>query len=114
MTVAVESVRDQVAAEAAKLTTACAALQAPLRRLCAPGLCKRFVAWHRRHLGPGHDFDHVPIAKHRSQRTLVTVDLHAGDSVANVGVHGVGEIEWCGALRQRDQRPLRREGEYVI
>ena len=55
-----------------------------------------------------------PFLQLRRQRQLPAVDHGADAGVADVGVHGVGEVDRRGIARQGDQPPLRREAEHLI
>ena len=62
----------------------------------------------------GQDHDFVAVAQHRRQRQLPAIDQRADTAVADVGVHGIGEINRRRAARQSDDPAFRREGEHLI
>ena len=45
---------------------------------------------------------------------MAAVDLGAHAAVAHRGVHGIGEVDGRGALRQRDELALGREAEHLV
>src|SRR5882757_9181796 len=66
----------------------------------------------RRRLGPrGHDLDLVAVGELGAERQHAAVDLGADAGVADLAVHGVGEIDGSRSARQGDQFALGREAE---
>ncbi len=62
----------------------------------------------------GDDLDLVAVLQLGAQRQDAAVDLGPDAGVADLAVHGVGEIHRRGAARQRDQPALRREAEHLV
>ena len=60
------------------------------------------------------DFDLVAVGEFGDQRGDLAVDLAADCGVADVGVHGIGEVDGVRPARQRDQLALRREAENLV
>ena len=60
------------------------------------------------------DHDFVAVAQPRIDGHVAAVDEGGDGLVADVGVHGVGEIERRRATRQGDQAALGREAEHLI
>ena len=68
-----------------------------------------------RRLGIREDDLHlVAVLELVHQRHVPAVDLCADAAVADIGVHGVGEIDGVGAARQGDEAALRREAEHLV
>ena len=57
----------------------------------------------------GDDLHGLAVAQHGAQRRQPPVDLGGDAAVADVGVHGVGEIHHRGAARQAQDLAARRE-----
>jgi hypothetical protein len=57
----------------------------------------------------GHDLDLVAAFQFRAQRHELVIDPRCGAMVADVGVHGVGEVDGGSAARQRHDLALGRE-----
>ena len=55
------------------------------------------------------DLDRLPVAQNRAQRRQAPVDLRGHATVADVGVHGIGEIDNRRAARQTQDGAARRE-----
>ena len=78
------------------------------------------VATNRSHCGDGgaaargHDLHLVAVLQQVAQRHQPAVHLGADAGVADLAVHGVGEVDRGGAARQLDQRALRREAEDLV
>ena len=86
----------------------------PDRRARLAGDDDRFPGG-RRHLRLGaDDLDLVAVLQFGHQRHDAAVDLGADALVADIGVHGIGEVDRRGAARQRDQPALRREAEDLV
>ncbi len=68
----------------------------------------------RRLLLVGDDLDLIAVAKRGVERHMDAVDLGPHRAMAEVGVDVIGEIDRCGAARQRDQVALGGEAEYLI
>src|SRR5665213_3592799 len=62
----------------------------------------------------GYDIDLVAVGENRPQRHQPPVDLGADAGIADLAVHGIGEIDGGGTARQLDQIALRREAEDLI
>ena len=60
------------------------------------------------------DLDLVAVPELRGERQLPAVDDGADAGVADVGVHGIGEVDRRGAARQGDQPALGREAEHLV
>ena len=60
------------------------------------------------------DLDLVAIVEFRHQRREIAVDLGADGIVADVRMHGIGEVDHRRTARQRDQAAFRREAEDLI
>ncbi len=63
----------------------------------------------RARVGVGHDFHAVAVAKSRAERNRLAVHARRDAVVADVGVHGVGEVDGRGPARQREDLALGRE-----
>ena len=72
-----------------------------------PG-CGRRLALGDQHL------DLVAVPELGGERQLAAVDHGADAGIADVGVHGIGEVDRRGAARQGDQAPLGREAEHLV
>ncbi len=59
----------------------------------------------------GEDLDHVAVVQGALQRHEPAVDPGPDAAVADLGVHGVGEVDRGGAVRQRDDVALGGEDE---
>ena len=64
--------------------------------------------------GRGHDLDDVAVSQVRAQRNHLAVDARADALVTDVGVHGVREVDWRRAPRERLDQPLRRERVHLF
>src|SRR5262245_27037709 len=65
------------------------------------------------HVG-GDDLHLVAVPEFGDERHRPSVDLAADAGVADVGVHRIGEVDWIGAARERNQPALGREAEHLI
>ena len=61
-----------------------------------------------------HDLHLVAVMQLGAQRHDAAVDLGADAGVADLGVHGIGEIHRRCAARQGDQIALGREAEHLV
>ena len=57
----------------------------------------------------GQDLDLLAIAELVGQGHDAAIDLGAAATVSDIGVYGIGEIQWRRALRQIDNAALRRQ-----
>ena len=57
----------------------------------------------------GDDFDPVAILQFGAQRHQILIDTRRDTAVADVGVHGIGEIHRCCTPRHRQDATLGRE-----
>ena len=48
------------------------------------------------------------------QRCDLAIDFAADRSIANVGMHGIGEVDGIGPPRQRDELALGREAKHLV
>ena len=103
------------AAEAGILIAHRGAGRAPDRRPRLAGDRERFPRRRRRRLGlRGQHLDLVAVLQFGRQRRELAVDLAADRAVADIGMHGIGEVDHIGLARQRDQLALRREAEHLV
>ena len=68
----------------------------------------------RRAAARGHDLDLVAVLQLVAQRHQPAVHLRADAGVADLAVHGIGEIDRRGAARKLDELALRREAEDLV
>src|ERR1700733_15393337 len=68
----------------------------------------------RRAAARGHDLDLVAVLQFVTQRQQPAVHLGADTGVANLAVHGIGEIHRRRTPRQLDQLALGREAEHLV
>ena len=68
----------------------------------------------RRAAAGGHDLDLVAVLQLVAQRQQPAVHLGADTGIADLAVHGIGEIDRRRAARQLHQQPLRREAEHLV
>ena len=57
--------------------------------------------------GRGNDFNRLPVLKHRLQRGQLAVDARRYAGIADIGMHGIGEIHYRGIARQLDDLAAR-------
>ncbi len=60
------------------------------------------------------DLDPVAVAQHGAKRNEFVVDARGDAAIADVGVHGIGEVDAGGALRHRQDLALGREDVHGI
>ena len=88
--------------------------KAPDGGFCPSCLDETFPLRARLGIGLRQDLDLVTVLKFRGQLTCLAVDANAVAGLADLGMHGIGEINSRGTSWQCDQVTTRRETEYLV
>ena len=61
-----------------------------------------------------NDFNLIAVFQQSAERQFEAVNAHADTAIANLGMHGIGEIQRCCAARHGNQTPFRGEAEHLV